>query len=147
MKKFHFAMENLLSFKNQILENELQILADLNRQHEKALTKMTDIHRNYETCKANLDEKLIKSASPQECQMYMYYIVDLNEQTKVVQKEIDAISMRIVEQIHKVRELKMETKTLETLKENKMAEYKRTVIKSAEIYMDEFIAGTRYLKA
>lgn len=147
MKKFHFAMENLLAFKNQILENELQVLADLNRQHESVLTKLSSIHRNYETCKANLNEKLIQSASPKECQMYMYYIVDLNEQTKAAQREIDAISMRIVEQIHKVRELKMETKTLETLKETKMAEYKKAVVKSAELYMDEFIAGTRYLKA
>jgi len=55
--------------------------------------------------------------------------------------------MRIVEQIHKVREMKMETKSLETLKEKKFAEYKKAVIKTNELHMDEFIAGTRYLKA
>ncbi|MEI8217028.1 MAG: flagellar FliJ family protein [Eubacteriales bacterium] len=147
MKKFNFAMENLLSFKNQILDNELQILSELNRQHENTLIKMSKIHENYENCKANLNQKLIQSASPQECQMYMYYIVDLNEQTKAVQREIDKVSMRIVEQIHKVREMKMETKSLETLKEKKFAEYKKAVIKTNELHMDEFIAGTRYLKA
>lgn len=147
MKKFHFALDNLLSYKNQILDNELKILSDLNRQHQEAIGKLSNIQQNYEKCKAGLDQKLVKAASPQECQLYMYYIVDLNDQTKIVQHEIEKISMRIVEQISQVREMKIETRTLESLRETKLDEYNKAAIKRTELEMDEFMAGASLRKA
>ena len=147
MKKFHFALDNLLSYKSQILENELRILSGLNREHQEAIGKLSGIQENYERCKDGLDQKLVQSASPQECQLYLYYIIDLNDQTKIVQREIEKISMRIVEQIHHVRAMKTETKALESLKESKLLEYNKMVDKKVELEMDEFMAGASLRKA
>lgn len=147
MKKFHFSMENLLSYKNQILDSELKILSDLKRQQQESLARMVCIEQNYEKCKASLDLKLTEIASPHECQLYLHYIGDLNTQKKAVRREIDRLDMRISEQIEYVREMKIEAKTLESLKESKLEEYGKAVLKKAELNMDEFISGTRVLKA
>jgi flagellar protein FliJ len=144
MKKFQFPLDKLLTYKNQILENELQLLAELNLEHQMALEKMSVIQKNYEKCKAKLDNKLSAQSTPAECQLYMYYIVDLNEQTKQVQLEIERISMRIVEQVNQVKQLKMETKAVENLKETRMEDFRKAEAKRIEAEMDEFVAASKF---
>jgi len=144
MKKFQFPLEKLLNYKNQILENELQLLAELNLEHQMALEKMAAIQRSYEKCKEKLHGKLSATSTPAECQLYMYYIVDLNEQTKNVQREIERISMKIVEQINQVKQLKMEAKTIENLKETRLDDFRKAESKKQEAEMDEYIAASKF---
>ncbi len=144
MKKFQFPLEKLLTYKNQILENELQLLAELNLEHQLALEKMSVIQRNYEKCKNKLNGKLSAKSTPAECQLYMYYIVDLNEQTKQVQLEIERISMKIVEQVNQVKQLKMEAKTIENLKETRLEDFRKAEAKREEAEMDEYIAASKF---
>ncbi len=144
MKKFQFPLEKLLNYKNQILESEMQVLSELNLEHQMALDKLNTIQKNYERCKNKLNSKLNTTSTPSECQLYMYYIVDLNEQTKAAQQEIERISMKIVEQINVVKQMKMEVKTIDNLRENRLDDFKKAESKREEADMDEFVAAAKY---
>jgi len=144
MKKFQFPLEKLLSYKNQILESEMQILSELNLEHQMALEKLNTIQRNYDRCKEKLNDKLSTRATPSEIQLYRHYIVDLNEQIKAAQRQIDCISMKIVEQVGVVKQLKVETKTIENLRENRLDDFKRAETKREENAIDEFVSAAKY---
>lgn len=146
MKKFQFHLGKLLSYKDQNLENEMMILGGLNKQLEEEMEKKTVLEDQQEKCRINYEKEITESFTVTACQVYLHYTSFLKEQIKMVGKRIEEISKKIDVQIEIVKNLKLETRSLEIVKENRYEEYKKEILKESEKQMEEFITTAKIIK-
>jgi len=146
MKKFQFQLGKLLSYKDQNLENEMMIMGGLTRQLSDEMDKMLDLEDQQEKCRLNYERDMAVSITPTACQVYIHYMSFLKEQIKIVVRRIDEITEKIDIQIEVVKNLKLETRSLEIVKENKYDEYKKEMIKDSEKEIEEFVSNSNIVK-
>lgn len=145
MKKFQFQMEKLLSYKEQILDSEMMNLAVLNGLLKSAIEKLKGLEEEREKYKEEFGLKMSQQITAATCSMYASYEKHIKEQIRLSEKEIRVIEKQIEEQIERVKNLKMETKSLETIKESRYVEYKKEELKKEEQFIDEFVSGSRVM--
>ncbi len=141
MKKFKFNLEKLLSYKEQVLKSEMQklsnIMADI--QHQEQLIEQ--LKESLIVAGRELEEKLKAAVSGAECQRYQNYIENLRENIEKAKQHLEALNAEKDKQIDIIAEAKKETKSLETLKEKKYAEYVEEDRKLTELEIAEFISA------
>lgn len=145
MKKFQFHLGKLLSYKDQNLENEMMILGGLTRQLSEEMDKQLDLEDQQEQCQKNYEQDMETSITPMACQVYIHYMSFLKEQIKIIEKRIDEITEKIDIQIEVVKNLKLETRSLEIVKENRYDEYKKEILKENEKQMEEYISTSKIM--
>ena len=146
MKKFEFQLERLLSYKGQMLDSELMTLAVLNNQLSEAQHRLLALQMEQEQCRTEFEEKMLEQTTPATCRMYIYYTEHLKEQILNMQRTIDGITAQIDKQVETIKKLKLETKSLETLKTSRYDEYKKEDLKAAELQMDEFVSTSKIMR-
>lgn len=146
MKKFEFQLERLLSYKGQMLDSELMTLAVLNNQLSEAQHRLLALQMEQEQCRTEFEEKMLEQTTPATCRMYIYYTEHLKEQILNMQRTIDGITTQIDKQVETIKKLKLETKSLETLKTSRYDEYKKEDLKAAELQMDEFVSTSKIMR-
>ena len=146
MKKFQFQLGKLLSYKDQNLENEMMIMGGLTRQLSDEMDKMLDLEDQQGKCRFNYERDMVASITPTACQVYIHYMSFLKDQIKIVEKRIEEITEKIDIQIEVVKNLKLETRSLEIVKENKYDEYKKELIKDSEKEIEEFVSNSNIAK-
>jgi len=146
MKKFEFHLEKLLSYKGQMLDSELMTLAVLNSQLSEAQHRLLMIQNEQEQCRLEFETKMMVNTTPAACQMYIYYKEHLKEQIISAEKTIETISLQLDRQIELIKKLKLETKSLETIKTARFDEYKKEGIKASEQQIEEFVSSSNIIR-
>ena len=146
MKKFEFHLEKLLSYKGQMLDSELMTLAVLNNQLSEAQHKLLLLQNDQEQCRLEFTSKMLVITTPATCQMYTYYKEHLKEQMKDTEKTIEMITVQVEKQVELIKKLKLEAKSLETLKTSRFDEYKKEDLKAAEQQIEEFVLTSKIIK-
>ena len=145
MKKFRFQLDTVLGYKQQVLDNRLvehgAAVAQVTRQ-EAVLQDAEGRLSNYEEefrQKKSAGMSMVEALKYQNCLEALVGEVD-REAEKLVQ-------LRRVEEEKRARvvESRVETKTLEKLKEFKLAEYNKGVQKDEERFIDDLTATRRVL--
>lgn len=145
MKKFRFQLDTVLGYKQQVLDNRLvehgAAVAQVTRQ-EAVLQDAEGRLSNYEEefrHKKSAGMSMFEALKYQNCMEALVGEVD-REAEKLVQ-------LRRVEEEKRARvvESRVETKTLEKLKEFKLAEYNKGVQKDEERFIDDLTATRRVL--
>ncbi|MBK5244628.1 MAG: flagellar FliJ family protein [Eubacteriaceae bacterium] len=145
MKKFQFHLGKLLSYKDQNLENEMMILAAFNKQLEEEQKRLLELKSDQENCNRNFEKEMSVSIIPEACQVYLRYLSFLKEQIKLILKKIKAIAEKIDVQIEIVKNLKLETRSLEIIKETRYNEYKIEMVKESEKELEEFMVTAKII--
>lgn len=145
MKKFEFQLEKLLSYKGQMLDSELMTLAVLNDQLSEAQHELHTLQKEQEQCRIEFEKKLMEITTPAACQAYTQYTEHLKQQIENTVKIIDAIAVQIDRQIELIKKLRLETKSLETLKTSRYDEYKKEDMKAAEKQLEEFVSTAKII--
>ncbi|NLY70527.1 MAG: hypothetical protein GX076_02420 [Clostridiales bacterium] len=145
MKKFEFNLEKLLSFKDQSLDSELMTLAILNSELKEAEDRLDALEEQKQKCKQDFENKMAGNVTPAAFQVYNSYQEFLSQQIKNCVIEINHIKKKIEDQIERIKELKIETKTLETLKEYRYEEYVKEGIKKSELEIEQFVTTTKLI--
>ena len=145
MKKFEFHLEKLLSYKGQMLDSELMTLAVLNNQLSEEQHELLLLKIELEQCKTELENKILEKTTPAHCQMYRHYTEHLKEQIQYKEKVIESITVQIDKQIELIKKLKLETKSLETLKTSRLDEYKKEDMKASEKQLEEFVSTAKIM--
>ena len=142
MKKFFFPLQNLMNFKEQILESERLVLGEMNA----VLARLTEELARMLRERKERNELLIQESSNgilrYELAVHKNYLnaLDFEIQQKYIQ--IDLQSEAIDRQTDKVRQAKMEVSTIEKLRERKQEEYRYQAMKADEQFIDEFVNNT-----
>lgn len=145
MKKFQFHLEKLLSYKGQILDSEMMTLAVLNNQLQQAEEKLLSLQKEQEKCITDFENKMKENTTPAACQLYNSYKLHLKELIKYSEKEIKNISAQVDDQIEIIKKLKLETKSLETIKTSRLDDYKKEDLKTVELQLEEFVSTAKII--
>ena len=141
MKNFEFHLEKILAYKGQNLDSELMNLGVLYNSLRQAEGKLDSLYADQEACRARYDAAIQKNATVAACTISLNYTDYLTLQIKECAKEVNRIRNQVSEQIDLVKSLKVETESLETIKESRYAAYKYEASKSAERQIEEYVAS------
>ena len=143
MKKFKFALDTVLSYKQQVLDAlEGEHAAAMAKVHEQE--KVLDaVWQEYRDCNAEYREKKAAGLSITEA---MIYESSLRSGELHIQRETNKLE-KLQEEAEKKREemvaAKIDTSSLEKLKDKKLEQYRKDEQKDQELLVDEFISSTR----
>lgn len=144
MKKFHFSLENVLKYKNQILDSlkmEHAILLDKVRSQEKLIERM---QQEYESYNQKLNEKNATGITTIELRQYKQYLHTLEDKIKKQFVFLEEIKIKEQEKKEQVVEIKIETASFDKLKEKRLMEYRKVEQKEEELRVDEMISNKMY---
>lgn len=139
MKKFFFALETVLNYKEQVLDG-------LKGEHARILAKVRECERAIEMleeerrlCAREFQEHRIKGMTIGEAHAYEGYLDSLR--IKIHMKRHQLAKLREEEEAkrNEVVEAKKETSSIDKLKEKKRAEYDKAVQKEDENFIEEFV--------
>ena len=141
MKNFEFHLEKILAYKGQNLDSELMNLGVLYNSLRQAEGKLDGLYADQEACRARYDAAIQENATVAACTVSLNYTDYLTSQIKECAKEVNRIRNQVSEQIDLVKSLKVETESLETIKESRYAAYKYEASKNAERQIEEYVAS------
>ncbi len=143
MKKFKFSLETVLSYKQQVLDA-------LEAEHATAMAKvhtqeqvLDGVWREYRECNAQYREKKAEGISITEA---MIFESSLRSAELHIQRETDRLEKLRQAAEAKREEMvaaKIDTSSLEKLKDKKLEQYRKEEQKNQEQLVDEFISATR----
>lgn len=146
MKKFIFQLEKLQSYKGQMLDSEMMALAVLNSQMEEVKKRLSALRMEREQCRTEFEEKMMENTTPVTCRMYGQYMEHLKEKILNEEKNLDQIKEQIDKQVELIKKLRLETKSLETLKTARYDEYKKENLKAEEWQLEEFVSTSNIMR-
>ena len=145
MKKFHFQLDSVLGYKQQVLDNRLvehgAAVAQVTRQ-EAVLDDARNRRSDYE---AEFEQKKTEGMTMFEALKYQHCMQALVNE---VERETERLArLRRIEEEKRARvvESRVETKTLEKLKEIKLQDYNHAIQKDEERFIDDLTATKRVL--
>lgn len=145
MKKFEFRLEKILSYKEQLLENETAKLTILNEKLQKANKRLNSLEEQLADCRKQLEESMTGNVSPVKCGLYSRYAEHLKDLVEIQKAEVKNITAQVNAQIEIIKELKLDSKSLETLKDAQYEEYQKETLKKSELFVEEFVSASRIM--
>lgn len=143
MKKFEFNLQKLLSYKEQLLDSEMMKLASFNEALRNAQNKLDDFELRLKNCREKLQEAMTGDISPIDCRLHANYQAYLKELVKSQREEVRKATEKVEAQLEVIKQLKLDSKSLEILKDTKYAEYRKEASKKEELQIEEFVTTTR----
>lgn len=145
MKKFHFSLEKILQFKNQTLDNLKFDLANLQHLLKIKNDEIENLRIKYMETDSLYNDKIKLAIQPYEIEYYKNF---LNKLINDIKKKIEEEKIVIKKIEHKKEEIinmNKEISTLDKLKEKKVDEYNKILLKSEEAFIDEFVNNSNMI--
>lgn len=140
MKKFFFALDTVLSYKEQVLDGlkaeHARILAKV-RECERAIEELEQLHRE---CTAKFREEKMNGIKISEIHTYENYLEALGLKIRQKYEQLEKLQKKEEAKRNEVVEAKKETSSIDKLKEKKRGEYDKEVQKQEEQFIEEFVA-------
>ncbi|WKY48589.1 flagellar export protein FliJ [Eubacteriaceae bacterium ES3] len=143
MKKFNFKLGKLLTYKDQNLENEMMVLGELNKELDQCEKNLIDQQNKLIQKKKEYEDALSGSISPMACQVHLHYIDAVKEEIKRLEKVLEQARKKVEKQIEVVKNLKLETRSLEIMKEKRYDEYMQEINKETEKELEDFVSTAK----
>lgn len=143
MKKFKFSLDSVLSYKEQVLEalqGEHAVILARVREQESVLD---GLWQQYRDCDDEYRQRKLEGMTIMDA---MFYQNGLRVLEADIQRETDRLAeLRKKEEAKRqeVVDAKIDTSSIEKLKEHKLEDYNKAVQKSEENLIDEFISSAR----
>jgi flagellar FliJ protein len=143
MKKFQFSLENVLDYKNQVLDalqGEHAVLMALVNEQEKVVQ---GLQREYRSYSQEYREKMQSGMTIVDA---IGYESSLRAMETQIQKETEVLEAKKAEAEKKRSEVvtaRQETASIEKLKEKKLLAYNKSAQKDQEQQIEEFVSSTR----
>lgn len=142
MKRFEYRLDTVLDYKTQVLDNlkteHAVILQKVNKKQEEIQGLKQDLV-GYES---DFNKAKEDGVSIGDCRLYnmcigrMTEIIDEEKQRlKVLKKEEDKKKQEVIS-------AKVDTSKFEKLKDKKLREYEKAVMKADEAFIEEFVSNT-----
>lgn len=147
MKKYHFSLDNVLNFREQVLENlkseHAQVLAQLADQENKVNELKNKIKDTEKWLYKTMEEGTADIGRIQECR---YYINRLDQLLKEAGEEL--MRIRKVEEAKRAEVIsaKKDKASIQKLKEKSQEEYRLAYQKDEEKQIEEFVGNKRLLQ-
>ncbi|MDR2356126.1 MAG: flagellar export protein FliJ [Clostridiales Family XIII bacterium] len=148
MKKFQFKLNKLLDYKSGLLENETLTLATLNAELKTVNGRIDEMTAASRACREELQAAQLRGGvTPATCRMYFRYEDFLKAEIAKGKRLAAQIERRIEKQIDLIKELRLETKSIELLREARLGAYRKEELKESERQVEEFVNTARLMHA
>lgn len=145
MKKFYFSLSNVLTYKEQLLDN-------LKNEHAQLLQKLIEKEKQVDCLKEQEKEVEKQIAQMQKTGQTISFLYQMNLYLDSIEKKIAVEVERLIdyrkEESKKKAELivaKQEYSSLEKLMEKKKAQYQAQMQKKEEQLIEEFVMNQRMI--
>jgi flagellar biosynthesis chaperone FliJ len=91
--------------------------------------------------------QLADGVKPELCRMYIRYEDFLKAEILKAKNLAARLEKRIEKQVELIKDLRLETKSIELLRESRMAAYRKEEIKENERLVEEFVNTSRLMRA
>ncbi len=143
MKKFYFALDTVLRYKEQVLDG-------LKAEHARILAKVRDceraieeLERRHQDCTEELRQNKMDGITVREIHTYENYLESLGLQIRQKREYLEQLRKKEEAKRNEVVEAKKETSSIDKLKEKKLEAYNKEVQKEDEQFIEEFVATKR----
>ncbi len=143
MKKFYFALDTVLRYKEQVLDG-------LKAEHARILAKVRDceraieeLERRHQSCTEELRQNKMDGITVREIHTYENYLESLGLQIRQKKEYLEQLRKKEEAKRNEVVEAKKETSSIDKLKEKKLEAYNKEVQKEDEQFIEEYVATKR----
>ena len=132
MKRFKYSLENVLHYKEQILDS-------IKAEHGTLLAQI----RKKEAEIQELENKLVSAQNKMEdiC-LYGMYISEMEDQIRKKQEQLKLLQQQEEKKKVQVIAAKIDTSRYEKLKDRRQSEYEKAAKKAQELFIEEFASRT-----
>lgn len=142
MKKFNFPLNTVLNYKDQVLEN-------LKTEHAQILADIAQQERRIEELMVKSQSAAIRYREDTQCGVtvnimreYERYITFIQQRIVAEQGILLKLTKKEEQKRTEVIEAKKEKASIDKLKEKKLDQYNKEVLKSEELFIEEFVSNT-----
>lgn len=146
MKKFNFSLQKVLDYRKQLLEVERNKLKLINAKILDIEQKRMELNREYETKNSQFKEDAKNGLQAMEYQTHQDYLTSLLEKDSKLLSLLKKIEKQQEEQTKVVIRSNQNVLILERLKDKKIKEYNKDMLKDAEKMIDEFVNSKKFNK-
>ncbi len=143
MQKFQFKLESVMSYKNQVLETEknehAKALAEVRRKEE----VISSLKFRYKEVNDEFNAKKKSGITILEGNIFIATLDGIDRELKKAHLLLEKYKLIEEEKRQIMLATKIETASLEKLKEKKYEEYLEGVKKSEELFIEEFVSQQR----
>ncbi len=143
MKKFKFSLDSVLSYKEQVLESlqgeHAAIMAEV-REQEAVLEAAW---QNYRDCDAEYSQRKAEGIAITDAMVYQNGLRVLERDIQRESEKLEELRKKEEAKRQEVVDAKIDTSSIEKLKEKKLDLYNKEVAKSEEVLIDEFVSSAR----
>ena len=143
MKKFNFALDTVLSYKQQVL-------GVLQGEHAEAVARvraqealLEELWREYRDCDGEYHRRAEEGLAITDALMYQSALRAAELEIQRETKRLEELEAEAEKRREAMVEAKKETSSIEKLKEKKLEAYHKEEAKSEELFIEEFISSTR----
>ncbi len=143
MKKFYFALDTVLKYKEQVLDG-------LMGEHARILAKVRECERMIEAleqehlrCTLQFQNDRRDGMKISEIHTYENYLEALGVKIRRRYEELKKLNALEEAKRQEVVEAKKETSSIDKLKERRKEEYKKEALKEEEHFIEEFVTTQR----
>ena len=141
MKRFEFSLEKMLDYKDQVLRDEKNRLAELRQKLDNLIQTLNSLRDEFARYNNELNEKTRKGVAPQEVFLRKSYLNALNDRIKMQTQQVKFAQIRVNDQMTVVVKVSQDISTLEKLKERQYEEYLLEESKELQLLIEEFVTN------
>ena len=143
MKKFKFSLDSVLSYKQQVLESlqgeHAVILAQV-REQEGVLERTW---QDYRDCDAEYRQRKAEGITITDAMVYQNGLRVLERDIQRESDRLEELKKQEEAKRKEVVDAKIDTSSIEKLKEKKLDLYNKEAAKNEEVLIDEFVSSAR----
>ena len=143
MKKFKFALDTVLSYKQQVLDSlqgeHAAVLAQV-RAQEELLERLWQEYRDYNS---EYQQRAQEGLPVTDALMYQNGLRAAELEIQRETQRLEKLRVQEEKKRSEVVEAKKETSSIEKLREKKLDAYHKAVEKSEELFIEEFVSAAR----
>lgn len=147
MKKFRFALETVLDYRDQVLDNlrseHAVILARVRRQEE----ILDAVCCRYDAANQEFRDKKASGMTVADAMGYETGLRVLDMEIQMEMQRLEEMRQEELAKRDEVVEARKDTASLEKLREKKRTAYDKEMAKSEELFIEELVSGARVLAA
>ncbi len=141
MKKFHYSLETVLDYKQQILDNLKEEYAIRMRYVNEKILEIENLRKKSSALRDEFDDVKHRGASIEKFLMYSSMIDNLDKQVEVEKQALAVLQARADQKKTELINANIDVNKFEKLKEKKKAEHHTLEQKQQESFIDEFVSN------
>ena len=147
MKKFKFSLDSVLSYKQQVLDSlkgeHAAILAQV-REQEGVLEA---VWQDYRDCNEEYRQRKMEGLTVTDAMLYQNGLRALEREIERETAKLEELRRKEEKKRQQVVDAKIDTSSIEKLKEHKLEDYRKAEQKDEEQRIEEFVSTTRAMAA